>query len=132
IGELAGASVDKAEDAGKLLDEIVPAIAKTSDLVQEITSASEEQSSGATQINTAMNQLNQITQQNASATEELAATAEEMSSQAEQLQQLMSYFKVSGGASAGHAVPHHEPARLAARPAMKLVSSHDESEFVKF
>jgi methyl-accepting chemotaxis protein len=100
IGELASGSVSKAEQAGKLLDEIVPAIGKTSDLVQEITSASEEQSSGAAQINTAMNQLNQITQQNASATEELAATAEEMSSQAEQLQQLMSFFRVSGAARA--------------------------------
>jgi methyl-accepting chemotaxis protein len=94
IGELAGGSVEKAEQAGKLLDQIVPAISKTSDLVQEITAASEEQSSGAAQINTAMNQLNSITQQNASSTEELAATAEEMSGQAEQLQQLMSFFKV--------------------------------------
>jgi methyl-accepting chemotaxis protein len=100
IGELASGSVDKAEQAGKLLDEIVPAINKTSDLVQEITAASEEQSSGASQINTAMNQLNQITQQNASATEELAATAEEMSSQAETLQQLMSFFRVAGAARA--------------------------------
>jgi methyl-accepting chemotaxis protein len=79
-----------------LLDEIVPGIAKTSDLVQEIAAASDEQSSGVGQINTAMNQLNQITQQNASASEELAATAEEMSCQAEQLQQLMSFFSLSG------------------------------------
>jgi methyl-accepting chemotaxis protein len=94
IGELASGSVAKAEQAGKLLDEIVPSINKTSALVQEISSSSKEQSSGATQINNAMNQLNQITQQNASATEELAATAEEMSGQAENLQQLMGFFKV--------------------------------------
>jgi methyl-accepting chemotaxis protein len=99
IGELAGSSVAKAEEAGKLLDQIVPAINKTSDLVQEITAASDEQSSGASQINNAMNQLNTITQQNASSTEELAATAEEMSGQAEQLQQLMSFFKVDGGSA---------------------------------
>jgi methyl-accepting chemotaxis protein len=95
ISELAGGSVDKAERAGRLLDEIVPAINKTSGLVQEISAASEEQSSGAAQINTAMNQLNQITQQNASASEELAATAEEMSAQAEHLQELMIYFQVN-------------------------------------
>ncbi|MBY0579129.1 MAG: MCP four helix bundle domain-containing protein [Burkholderiales bacterium] len=93
IGEVASNSVNLAEEAGKLLGEIVPAIAKTSDLVQEIAAASEEQSSGVSQINTAMNQLNQITQQNASSSEELAATAEEMSGQAEQLQQLMAFFK---------------------------------------
>jgi methyl-accepting chemotaxis protein len=139
IGELAGGSVDKAEEAGKLLDEIVPAINKTSDLVQEITAASEEQSSGATQINTAMNQLNTITQQNASSTEELAATAEEMSGQAEQLQQLMSFFKVSGGAAQTqlHSAAHTTVSKLvtkSAKTGAKLSASpaHDESEFVKF
>ena len=96
IGEVAGSSVELAEKAGKLLDEMVPSINKTSDLVQEITAASEEQSSGVSQVNVAMNQLNQLTQQNASASEELAATAEEMSSQAEQLQQVMQFFKVGG------------------------------------
>jgi methyl-accepting chemotaxis protein len=65
--------------------------------VQEIASASEEQSAGVGQVNTAMGQLNQITQQNASSSEELAATAEEMSSQADQLQQLVGFFKVEGG-----------------------------------
>ena len=95
ISELAGGSVEKAESAGQLLDAIVPAIGKTSGLVQEIAAASSEQSSGIGQVNTAMNQLNQITQQNASASEELAATAEEMSGQAAQLQQVMGFFKVS-------------------------------------
>ncbi len=96
IGELAGGSVDMAERAGKLLDEMVPNIKKTSDLVQEITAASEEQSTGVGQVNSAMNQLNQATQQNASASEELAATAEEMSGQAEQLQRLMGFFTLHG------------------------------------
>jgi methyl-accepting chemotaxis protein len=100
IGEVAKDSVGLAEKAGKLLEEMVPNITKTSDLVHEITAASEEQSSGAGQINTAMNQLNQITQQNASSSEELAATAEEMSASAEQLQQLVSYFIVHGGIAA--------------------------------
>jgi methyl-accepting chemotaxis protein len=57
-----------------LLAEIVPNIRKTSDLVQEITAASTEQSSGVGQINSAVSQLNQTTQQNASSSEELAAT----------------------------------------------------------
>ena len=76
---------------------MVPAIQKTSDLVQEIAAASQEQSTSVGQINTAMTQLNQITQQNASSSEELAATAEEMSGQAESLQQLIGFFKVDGG-----------------------------------
>jgi methyl-accepting chemotaxis protein len=94
IGELASRSVGTADQAGALLNETVPSIAKTADLVREITSASDEQSASVNQINAAMGQLNQITQQNASAAEELAATAEEMGGQAGQLQQLMRFFNL--------------------------------------
>lgn len=55
---------------GKLLDEIVPSIQKTSELVQEIAAASAEQSESAVQIGGAMGQLSQATQQNASASKE--------------------------------------------------------------
>ena len=96
IGEVAISSVELAEKAGKLLEQMVPAIRKTADLVQEISAASSEQSSGVAQINSAVGQLNQTTQQNASSSEELAATSEEMSSQAEQLQQTMTFFKMDG------------------------------------
>jgi methyl-accepting chemotaxis protein len=82
IGNVARDSVKLAERAGSLLGEMVPSIRKTSDLVQEIAAASQEQSSGVGQINGAMGQLNQATQQNASASEELAATAEELGGQA--------------------------------------------------
>lgn len=92
IGEVAKNSVRLAERAGQLLDTIVPSIAKTSDLVQEIASASNEQATGINQINTAVTQLSQLTQENSSSSEELAATAEEMSGQAEQLQELMNFF----------------------------------------
>lgn len=94
IGELATDSVEMAEGAGQLLEAMVPSIRRTSDLVQEIAAASNEQSGGVGQINAAMSQLTLATQQNASASEELAATAEEMSSQAEQLQTLMGFFRL--------------------------------------
>jgi methyl-accepting chemotaxis protein len=139
IGEVASSSVDLAEKAGRLLDEIVPSISKTSELVQEITAASEEQSSGVSQINTAMGQLNQATQQNASASEELAATAEEMSGQAEQLQQLMGFFRTNAEAAVRRAAPVKAGAKSKtagfaskARSAMHLEPSLSEAEFVKF
>jgi methyl-accepting chemotaxis protein len=100
IGELASGSVNLAERAGKLLDEMVPSINKTSDLVQEIASASQEQTAGVGQINNAMGQLNKATQQNASASEELAATAEELGGQAGQLQELMDFFTVDSASGA--------------------------------
>jgi len=116
IGTVASSSVELAERAGRLLDQMVPNIRKTSDLVQEITAASEEQSSGVGQINAAVTQLSQTTQQNASSSEELAATAEEMSGQAEQLQQTMAFFKLSGGSTAVRG-------RQAARPSTKKASA---------
>ncbi len=138
IGELSTSSVDLAERAGALLGEMVPSITKTSDLVQEISAASEEQAAGVAQINIAMVQLNQVTQQNASSSEELAATAEEMSSQAEQLQNAMSFFKLEseGTETAPMARPRTQlqrpaPARAkprAAQPALEL----NEAEFTHF
>ncbi len=95
IGQVATHSVALAEQAGELFEQLVPDIRRTSDLVQEITAASQEQSAGVSQINIAMSQLNQITQQNASASEELAATSEEMTSQASQLMELINYFRVN-------------------------------------
>jgi methyl-accepting chemotaxis protein len=95
IGSLAGGSVQIAETAGKLIEEIVPAINKTADLVQEIAAASQEQSSGVNEVNKAMSQLDQVSQQSASASEELAAIAEELKSQAEQLLSSISFFKLN-------------------------------------
>ncbi|WP_295518248.1 methyl-accepting chemotaxis protein [uncultured Pseudomonas sp.] len=122
IGTVAKSSVALAERAGSLLDEMVPSINKTSDLVQEITAASEEQTAGVEQINSAMMQLSQITQQNASASEELAATSEEMSGQAEQLQQLMEYFTLSDTAATSSAVPR-QTLKKAALAAVEPTSS---------
>ncbi|MDD2864327.1 MAG: methyl-accepting chemotaxis protein [Methylococcales bacterium] len=131
IGELAESSVSRAETAGKLLDTIVPSIKKTSDLVQEITAASEEQSAGVSQINTAVNQLNQVTQQNAASSEELAATSEEMSGQAAQLQELISFFKVddtNGNSNVRRAKPIVKKTHTTT-----TTSKHvDESDFVRF
>jgi methyl-accepting chemotaxis protein len=109
IGNVAKESVKLAERAGALLGDMLPSIQKTSDLVQEIAAASQEQRSGVGQINGAMGQLNQATQQNASASEELAATAEELGSQAQQLQELMTFFRLAeeghGAASTRRASP---------------------------
>ncbi|MDR7308654.1 methyl-accepting chemotaxis protein [Rhodoferax saidenbachensis] len=136
ISELAGGSVEKAESAGKLLDAIVPAIGKTSELVQEIAAASSEQSSGVGQINTAMNQLNQITQQNASSSEELAATAEEMSGQAAQLQEVMGFFRTEEQTPAQRAKLAHPTSVAPKASASRVIASKNmrvsEASFVRF
>ena len=140
ISTVATGSVELAEKAGSLLAEMVPSIKKTSDLVQEISAASQEQSAGVGQINGAVAQLSQTTQQNATASEELAATAEEMSGQAEQLQQTMSFFKVAHMASASGARKSN-PSRGSRRPQVPAKAANvpgasaakaDEGQFVKF
>jgi methyl-accepting chemotaxis protein len=96
ISALASDSVGVAERSGQLLADLVPAIRKTAELVQEVTAASTEQSAAVTQINRAMSQVDSVTQRNASSAEELSSTAEELAAQSEQLQQLMTYFRVAG------------------------------------
>jgi methyl-accepting chemotaxis protein len=140
IGEVASSSVGLAEQAGQMLGSMVPNIKKTSDLVQEITAASEEQSAGLAQINAAIAQLSQTTQQNAAGAEELASTAEQMNSQAEELQQAMGFFKVGGSDHGGRRSAQRtpmQPSRLPARPVpMRQVATSgiapDESKFVRY
>jgi methyl-accepting chemotaxis protein len=99
ISELTGDSVKVAEEAGGLLEKMVPDIARTAELVQEITAASEEQASGVGQIASAMQHLDQVTQQNAAGSEDLAATAEEMRSQSQSLIEMISFFKLQSNTS---------------------------------
>jgi methyl-accepting chemotaxis protein len=117
IGQLAGSSVGLAERAGGLLDEIVPSIQKTSELVQEIAAASAEQSQSAGQIGQAMGQLSKATQQNASASEELAATSEELSAQAAQLQASVAFFAAAEAPAAPRRGASAEPANRGERRA---------------
>jgi methyl-accepting chemotaxis protein len=107
IGHLATGSVELAGKAGSLLETMVPSIQKTSDLVQEIASASVEQNSGAGQINAAIGQISQAVAQNAAASEELASTSEQVNAQALELQSTMEFFTLSGGRA---------PARAEAKP----------------
>ncbi len=111
ISQLSSSSVEVADKAGQMLAKLVPDIQKTSELVQEISAASKEQTTGADQINGAIQQLNQVIQQNAGAAEEMASTAEELSSQAQQLQATISFFKVDETGRASERKAFHQPVR---------------------
>jgi methyl-accepting chemotaxis protein len=94
ITELAQTSVGIAEKAGQMLNQLVPDIQKTADLIHEITASSNEQHSGSQQINKAIRELDKVIQQNAGSAEEMASTSEELSSQAQTLQSAISFFKL--------------------------------------
>jgi len=110
ISELSSSSVEVAENAGEMLKRIVPDIEKTAQLIQEISSASNEQNAGASQINAALQQLDNVIQQNASASEEMASTSEELSGQATHMQQTMAFFDV------GHSLHANTTRVVAAQP----------------
>ena len=97
ISALSSQSVQIAENAGSTINNMVPDIKRTAELVQEISASSAEQNSGAAQINQAILQLDQVVQQNASASEESASMSEELAGQAEQMQETISFFTLAEG-----------------------------------
>ena len=104
ISTLSKNSIAVSEMSLKQIEEIVPEIQKTADLVFEINAASQEQASGLDQITTAMSQLDKVTQSNASLSEELASSAEMLNTQAEKLVQVMNYFQLDSKAASGESI----------------------------
>ncbi len=140
IAAVADRSVHVAERSGQLLGELVPSIAKTAGLVQEVAAASREQASGVEQMNRAMIQVDQVTQRNATAAEELASTSEELAAQAGSLQQLMATFRLAGQSTFRPApfAPDvsHGPVTAAAAARQKVKRASPEgapdADYVKF
>ncbi|MDE2427904.1 MAG: MCP four helix bundle domain-containing protein [Burkholderiales bacterium] len=87
------------EDAGKTMEEIVVSIRHVTDIMSEITAASQEQSSGIEQVNHAIAHMDEMTQQNAALVEQAAAAAESMREQAVVLAQAVSVFKLNSNTS---------------------------------
>ncbi|MFZ4877794.1 methyl-accepting chemotaxis protein [Janthinobacterium sp. Mn2066] len=85
-------------EAGSTMDDIVASVHRVSDIITEITAASNEQSVGIDEINRAIGQMDAVTQQNAALVEESAAAAESMQHQAHQLAQVVSVFNLGGQA----------------------------------
>ncbi|WAC59859.1 methyl-accepting chemotaxis protein [Brevundimonas sp. SL130] len=112
IGAVSGDTVKAAQDAGEMLQRLVPDIRKTAELVSEISAACREQDVGAAQINDAIQQLDKVIQQNAGAAEEMSATSEELAAQAEELQTSIAFFRTDAAGT-----PARDPVRARARPA---------------
>jgi methyl-accepting chemotaxis protein len=103
IKTLINASVERVEQgtalvdqAGSTMTEVVSSIRRVTDLMGEISAASNEQSLGVSQVGEAVTQMDQVTQQNAALVEEMAAAASGLKSQAQDLVQVVAVFKLSG------------------------------------
>ncbi|SMG38341.1 methyl-accepting chemotaxis protein [Paraburkholderia susongensis] len=106
IKELIGDSAGKVKSgselvgrAGTTMDEIVQAVRRVTDIMGEISAASEEQSGGIEQVNRAVVQMDSVTQQNAALVEQAAAAAASLEDQTRQLQAVLSGWKVADGSA---------------------------------
>jgi len=122
ISSVSGETVKAAQEAGDMLNRLVPDIKKTAELISEISAACREQDVGASQINEAIQQLDKVTQQNSSASEQMSATSEELAAQAEELQTSIAFFKTDSGNSRAAAVAR-KPAAKPARPAATFAAA---------
>ncbi|ACT48160.1 methyl-accepting chemotaxis protein [Methylotenera mobilis] len=101
------------ETAGETMQEIVSSVKRVSDIIGEISAASQEQSAGIEQVNEAIMKMDDVTQQNTALVEEAAAAAESMMEQADELMNAISVFKLGGG----------NESRVAIRPVSKVAVS---------
>jgi methyl-accepting chemotaxis protein len=109
IKHLIHASVQRVDQGSALVDragttmtEVVSAIKRVTDLMGEISAASNEQSQGVSQVGEAVSQMDQVTQQNAALVEEMAAAASSLKAQAQDLVGTVAVFKLAGASSSRH------------------------------
>ncbi len=126
IGALSGETVSVAQQAGEMLNKLVPDIKKTAQLVGEIGAACREQDSGASEINLAIQQLDKVIQRNAASAEELSATSEELAAQSEKLLDSISFFRVSGQAQGNFESGTKLPVRRVLRTSKAKVEPQEE------
>ncbi len=88
------------EQAGSTMDEIVVSVRRVADIMHEISQASQEQSSGVSEVNTAITHMDEVTQQNAALVEEMAAAAASLRSQAQGLVETVSVFQLDAATAA--------------------------------
>ncbi|HEY8607779.1 MAG TPA: methyl-accepting chemotaxis protein [Noviherbaspirillum sp.] len=81
-------------EAGTIMQQVVVAVQRVTDLMAEVQASSEEQSRGIEQVNTAIVEMDQVTQQNAALVEQAAAAAESLRDQAGRLAGSVDVFRV--------------------------------------
>ncbi|WP_322103788.1 methyl-accepting chemotaxis protein [Paraburkholderia sp. J41] len=121
IKELINNSADKVQSgselvgrAGTTMEEILQAVRRVTDIMGEISAASEEQSGGIEQVNRAVTQMDTVTQQNAALVEQAAAAAASLEEQTRQLQNVLGRWRTGGVLGRGKTPPAAAPASASA------------------
>ncbi len=126
IASLISDSVAKVDDGAKLVDsagstmeEIVTSVKRVTDIMAEISLASQEQSTGIEQVNRAIGHMDEATQQNAALVEQAGSVAGALQDEAEHLERLVGTFKIERQAALQAARPAARPAGTALVPVAK-------------
>jgi methyl-accepting chemotaxis protein len=106
------------QQAGATMDDVVSSVARVTDMMSEITSASQEQRVGIDQVNEAIAQMDQVTQQNAALVEQAAAAAASMQEQAARLAHAAAGFTL--GSAAVAATPARPQLAVRKSPALTM------------
>ncbi len=104
---------EQVASAGETMQEIVSAVVRVTDIMGEISSASDEQSRGIDQIGQAVNEMDRVTQQNATLVQESTAASASLESQASRLSQAVAVFRIG----------RQQPAPVAIAPVRAPVST---------
>jgi methyl-accepting chemotaxis protein len=116
IKMLINASVERVEhgttlvdQAGATMTEVVTSIRRVTDIMGEISAASNEQALAVAQVGEAVKQMDEVTQQNAALVEEMAAAASSLKNQSSDLVDAVSVFRLAADSYT------RQPTRLALR-----------------
>ncbi len=111
--------------SGKTLEEIVTAVKRVTDIIAEISAASQEQASGIDQVNKAVMSMDETTQQNAALVEETTSAAQSMKEQAKELMRQVGAFKLASreGTPASNIAIQRDGPRLVPKPPAREVVS---------
>ena len=122
ITALATSSQEVANRSGDLLQQLVPAIRKTADIVQSVSATSLTQATALGTVTDAMRQVDEVTRRNAASAQELAAMAQELNAQSESMQSIVGVFRIAEESHSPTSLSEHSragalPAREAAQTA---------------
>jgi methyl-accepting chemotaxis protein len=90
------------DQSGKTLGEIISSVKRVTDIIAEISAASQEQANGIDQVNKAIMQMDESTQQNAALVEETTSASQSMKDQARELMRQVDVFKTSRTSDVSH------------------------------
>jgi methyl-accepting chemotaxis protein len=107
IKDLIGSSVERVDagtllvqQAGSTMEDIVNSVRRVTDIMAEISQASQDQTAGIELVNRAIGQMEGATQQNAALVDQAGNAAAALQQQAENLEQVVSVFKMQQQAAA--------------------------------